>query len=272
MKQRKHIWIIFFVFLISIENFYHDYLLLYEVFTMSGWVVFVLNNRFVILIILGISMVIVNYSIVCRLFKNEYLLLRYGNYKKVIRKALYLITKNALGMIVGFCGLTVAVAIAGNHYDFTSFNIEGVKRVADLMCNLFLFDITIGCVEMLLVVFGCKDKVMAGIVMAMLLLNISISGNSLFSEKTVGKLSWIGNTMVSETGTSDVHLVYWGIWIAGCVSICLLKILISWNGVSKKFHFMKFGYKYVEWILTCIIGFVLFMLYGRTCRVYADNL
>ncbi len=264
MKQRKH-WIIFSVFLISIENFYHDYLLLHEVFTMSEWVIFVLNNRFVILIILGIPMVIINYGIVCSIFKNEYLLLRYGNYKRVIRESMYAIAKNALGMIIGFAGLTVVVAIAGGHFDFTCYNLEEVKRFADLLCNLFLFDITIGCAEMLLVVFGCKDKMVAGIVIAMLLLNIGISGSSLFLEKIMGSLSWIGNAMVLETGTSDVHLVYWGICIAGCVGICHVKLLIS-------FRFMKLGYKYVEWILTCTIGFAIFILYEKTFSQYADNL
>lgn len=263
MGKIKSCVILFAVFLVSVEILYHQYLLSGEVPNLYDWFLEVTGDRYMILIVQGITTVFLEYFAVRRLVKDECIRMRYQNCYRLVMAGIREIWKVSFSVIGILAIITVLVYLAGQ--GINGLHFYDAKPLV-LLGNLLFMDIVCGCLLLSLLLMGIKEKASVCFILMLLVINLGASGSVFGMKSATARFTWIGNVMVpSLENRYGIHVLYWGVWILGSLFTALLKLSVSWGKIK-----IRLQGKLFYTVSTVLAVAMVFAAYGFFFQNYAD--
>lgn len=263
----KIIVIVFFSQLFLFENTYVDFMRygISESSSLTYFFIYQLSDRFIIILGSGLAMLVIFHKLFLAM-ENDYFKMRIGNERRVNLILGLAIIVCALIFISIQIGICVFIGIIGGIPIFLE--ELNVVLIVKLCLNLILYYITLGNFSWMLYKTTRNSKVANLVVVAILIMNLAISGSTNFLDTIIGRFSWIGNIMVMETEKYSTNLMYWGAWISICV--CIVNIRGFYN--EKKF-LKRVGIGLKRYVVFGVSTISIFFVYGLVSKrnLFVDN-
>lgn len=206
------------------ENLFADYIFLkpLEEWDFLSYFMHQLSDRFVLLLGNGLGLVYVFHKIFITQ-ENAYIKIRIGSDRKMdFLSEMVICTISFLFLIVQI-GLVIAIGIVGG--TLTWISGSDLLFILKMCINMLGYYITLGNAVFILQKV-CKKRVLVYLCsVAILLLNFGISNGTNFMSGWMGKMSWIGNTMVMNANEYSCNIIYWLFW--NIVSLFLIRCMRS---------------------------------------------
>lgn len=197
----------------------------------SAWLVYSIGDRYVLILLNGMSVLYLGVRRLSRFFANPYVLIRrecrgrlYGRTVAAyaVTALVYLLAESGICLLIGACG----------GLELQLRELAQSRAFLSLIANLYLYLLTVSMV--LLTAYLLLDKEMsAGVVtMAFLLPNLAASSSVRMS--WAGKnVFWIGRVMPGIRNEWSVNLLYWLVWIALCALLSRLVMSGAWRWLGR---------------------------------------